>query len=245
MGHHQKAASCSAIPSFSSFTSITTTNTTPLNKAKRSSIKPSPSISSSLSIPTDKQTDQQSLLFPLPSFCLYSKRALVNEYAPESEIVQYLAPSSSVLEERLPMFVGVLQSLFTVVNDMPFVDREQQEEDDDEEDGNEYTDIEEEEEEEEEQDSKQTSSPFTIIGLNNMKLVIWSNMYDHVTDSFVYEKDLCLVIFVSAHLTDEIILSSMQSLKESLSTLSCLHADANQLGDQLIPLVKCWFEEER
>ncbi|KAK4520384.1 uncharacterized protein ATC70_008518 [Mucor velutinosus] len=249
MGHHQKAASCSAIPSFSSLASISTDTTTPpASKAKRnSSIKPSPSFSSSLSIATDKQTEQQqSLLFPLPSFCLYSKKALTNEYAPESEIVQYLAPSSNVLEERLPMFVGVLQSLFTVVNDMPFVDREQQEDDDQEEqeeDDHEYTDIEEEEEEDDEEDAKHTTSPFTIIGLNSMKLVIWNSMYDHVTDSCTYEKDLCLVIFISAHLTDAIILNNMQSLKESLSTISCLHANATQLGDQLIPLVKCWFEE--
>ncbi|KAL9555765.1 hypothetical protein MBANPS3_002204 [Mucor bainieri] len=251
MGYHQKAASCSAIPSFSSLTSVSTEKTavaaTTPSKAKRtSSIKPSPSFSSSLSISSDKQTDQQqSLLFPLPSFCLYSKRALTNEYAPESEIVQYLAPSSSVLEERLPMFVGVLQSLFTVVNDMPFVDREHQEKDDqdeeeeeEEEDDHEYTDIEEEEEDEPQPNDKHSSVPFTIIGLNSMKLVIWDSMHDHVTDSFTHEKDLCLVIFVSAHITDAIILSNMQLLKESLSTIPSLHADAAQLGDQLIPLVK-------
>ncbi|GAN01502.1 conserved hypothetical protein [Mucor ambiguus] len=235
-----------------SFTSISTENTTatttPREAKRSSSIKPSPSFSSSLSISSDKQTDhQQSLLFPLPSFCLYSKKALANEYAPESEIVQYLAPSSSVLEERLPMFVGVLQSLFTVVNDMPFVAREQQEGDDEEEeeeeDGHEYTDIEEEEEEEQQQDAKHSSLPFTIIGLNSMKLVIWNSMYDLVTDSSVYKKDLCLVIFVSAHLSDAIILNNMQSLKESLSAIPSLHADATQLGDLLIPLVKCWFEE--
>ncbi|KAF1803932.1 hypothetical protein FB192DRAFT_1257008, partial [Mucor lusitanicus] len=156
--------------------------------------------------------------FPLPSFCLYSKKALTNEYAPESDIVQYLAPASSALEERLPMFVGVLQSLFTVVDDMPFVDREQQEEEDDQDqdddDDHEYTDI---EEEDDQEDAKQPSSPFTIIGLNSMKLVIWNSMYDHVTDACIYEKDLCLVIFVSALLTDAAILSNMQSLKESLS----------------------------
>lgn len=226
MGYHQKAASCSAIPSFSSLIAMPAADTTPPpSKAKRSSsIKPSPSFSSSLSISTDKQTDQQqSLLFPLPSFCLYSKKALANEYAPESDIVQYLAPSSSVLEERLPMFVGVLQSLFTVVNDMPFVDREQHEEeegdDEEEDDDHEYTDIEEEDDDGEQQDTKH--SPFTIIGLSSMKLVIWNSMYDHVTDASTHEKDLCLVIFVSAHLTDAIILNSMQSLKESLSAIAC------------------------
>jgi len=76
-----------------------------------------------------------------------------------------------------------------------------------------------------------------------MKLVIWNSMYDHVTDNCLYEKDLCLVIFVSAHLTDAMILNNMQSLKNSLSTISSQNVDATQLGDQLIPLVKCWFEE--
>lgn len=201
MGHHQKAASCSAIPSFSSLTSASTT--TPVKSVKHRS-------SSSLSI------DQQTVLFPLPSFCLYSKKALVNEYAPESDIIKFIAPPSSILEERLPMFVGVLQSLFTVVNDMPFVDKEETDRAKEQED--EYTDIEEEEEEEEEKNMErgQEFSPFTIIGLNSMKLVIWNNMYDHVTDSSVHEKDLCLVIFVSAQLADKEIMENINSLKKSL-----------------------------
>lgn len=107
---------------------------------------------------------------------------------------------------------------------MPFVDREQQEEEDDQDqdddDDHEYTDI---EEEDDQEDAKQPSSPFTIIGLNSMKLVIWNSMYDHVTDACIYEKDLCLVIFVSALLTDAAILSNMQSLKESLSAISSLN----------------------
>lgn len=216
MGYHQKAASCSAIPSFNSLTSIstasTTTTTTPPNSIKHKSARPS-SFSSSSAASKQTVTDQLSLLFPLPSFCLYSKKALVNEYALESEIVQFLAPLSIVLKERLPMFVGVLQSLFTVVNDMPFVDREEEVEEEEEEveDEDEYTDM-----EEEEQNELDSSSPFTIIGLNSMKLVIWNNMYDHVTDSTVFKKDLCLVIFVSAHLTDAIILKNMNSLKESI-----------------------------
>lgn len=232
MGYHQKAASCSAIPSFNSFTSISTaTTTTPPNSIKHKSARLSPSFSSSSAASKQTVTDQLSLLFPLPSFCLYSKKALVNEYAPESEIVQFLAPSSVVLEERLPMFVGVLQSLFTVVNDMPFVDREEEigEEEEVEEEEDVYTDM----EEEEDQNELDLSSPFTIIGLNSMKLVIWNNMYDHVTDSSVFEKDLCLVIFISAHLTDTIILKNMNSLKESIlneNTCSSFNVSYSLIG---------------
>ncbi|CEP08030.1 hypothetical protein [Parasitella parasitica] len=140
------------------------------------------------------------------------------------------------------MFVGVLQSLFTVVNDLPFAESLQEEEMPAEEE-DEYTDV----EDEREQASQGPTSPFTVIGLNSMKLVIWNNMYDNVTDSTRYKNDLCLVIFVSAHFTDTAIFKSMNLLKESLlneSTCPSPDATANQLGDQLIPLVKYWFEEE-
>jgi hypothetical protein len=133
------------------------------------------------------------------------------------------------------MFVGVLQSLFTVVNDMPFADREEEVEEEEEEeeveDEDEYTDM-----EEEEQNELNSSSPFTIIGLNSMKLVIWNNMYDHVTDSTVFKKDLCLVIFVSAHLTDAIILKNMNSLKESiLNENSCSSFNVSYSLNDFLP----------
>lgn len=88
-------------------------------------------------------------------------------------------------------------------------------------------------EEEEDQNELDLSSPFTIIGLNSMKLVIWNNMYDHVTDSSVFEKDLCLVIFISAHLTDTIILKNMNSLKESIlneNTCSSFNVSYSLIG---------------
>ncbi|KAI8642072.1 hypothetical protein BD408DRAFT_417034 [Parasitella parasitica] len=191
--------------------SISSTITTPSNNAKHRPAEPSSSFSSFSTSSNQTVTTTESQLFPLPSLCLYSQKALISEFAPESEIVQFLAPLSSVLQERLPMFVGVLQSLFTVVNDLPFAEPPREEEIPAEEE-DEYTDF----EDEREQTSQGSSSPFTIVGLSSMKLVIWNNMCNHVTDSTSYENDLCLVIFVSAHFTDAAILKNMQLLKKSL-----------------------------
>lgn len=227
MGHHHKAASCSAIPSFQSFTSdsTSTTQTPSLNffehdytkqqqhsNLKRSLVAP---LTKSMSEQHSISDSQKPQLFPLPSFCLYSKRALMNEYAPESDIIQFLHPISTTLEERLPMFVGVLQSLFTVVSDMPFTN-----DSDDEEEG-EVNDEEEEELEEEleeeEQSEEDKKNPFTIIGLSSMKLVIWNHMCDNRMDSnAIIEKDLCLVVMISSQVTDSIILKNMKLLRENI-----------------------------
>jgi hypothetical protein len=181
--HHQKAASCSALPSFASLNSISTasTQTTLLANDKR----------------LGNQESDMSTLFPLPSFCIYSQRALLNEYAPESDIIQFLYPESTVLQERLPMLVGVFQSLFTVVNDMH---SKGEDEDDDEPETDSDT-------EDDEDDDDEEELPFTIIGLNTMKLVIWNSMFN---------KDLSLVIFISSQLTDNDILDHMQRLKASI-----------------------------
>ncbi|KAI7893020.1 uncharacterized protein EV154DRAFT_601157 [Mucor mucedo] len=229
MGHHHKAASCSAIPSFQSFTSVSTTSTqTPsLNlfdqePVLKRSIPPSLTKSASQQSTNSEQTN-----FPLPSFCLYSKRALINEYAPESDIIQFLSPISNLLEERLPMFVGVLQSLFTVVSDLPFVTEDID------------SDIETDTDDDDDADSDPTDdAPFTIIGLNSMKLVIWNNMYDNIIDTDIYEKDLCLVVMVSSQVTDDQILDNMNLLRKSVTSATLT---ANQIGEQLIPLIESWF----
>jgi hypothetical protein len=159
---------------------------------------------------SDSSDTQNAQLFPLPSFCLYSKKALANEYAPESDIIQFLSPISVTLQERLPMFVGVLQSLFTVVNDMPFLNDQ---------DSDEEEEVEEEEEEEEgEIKEKEENSPFTIIGLNSMKLVVWNSMYDNLMENDIYENDLCLVVMLSVQMTDTTILHNMNLLRENVIT---------------------------
>lgn len=222
MGHHHKAASCSAIPSFQSFTSVST-NATQIDSLglfeQEYTKSPQSNVNRSLSPSLTKSYSQQSISsqqqpFPLPSFCLYSNRALINEYAPESDIIQFLAPVSAVLEERLPMFVGVLQSLFTVVNDMPFTNDRDHDEDN--------TDDEDDDEDEDDQDDELSNknAPFTIIGLETMKLVIWNFMYDNIVGNDIYEKDLCLVIMVSAQMTDEVILENMNLLGKSITSLS-------------------------
>lgn len=212
MGHHHKAASCSAIPSFQSFTSVSTTSTqTPsLNLFDQESVLKR-SIPPSLTKSSSQQSvGSEQLNFPLPSFCLYSKRALINEYAPESDIIQFLSPISNLLEERLPMFVGVLQSLFTVVSDMPFVnDHEDSDIDTDTDDDEDVTAA-----------ADDDEAPFTIIGLNSMKLVIWNNMYNHIIDTDMYEKDLCLVIMLSPQLSDDQVLDNMDLLRKSVTSVS-------------------------
>lgn len=212
MGHHHKAASCSAIPSFRSFTSVSTTSTqTPSINLfdQETTLKRSIPPSLTKSISQQSVTSEQQN-FPLPSFCLYSKRALINEYAPESDIIQFLSPISNLLEERLPMFVGVLQSLFTVVNDMPFINDS---EDSDADDTDTDTDT-----DDDDDSNTNGNAPFTIIGLNSMKLVIWSNMYDNIIDTDIYEKDLCLVVMVSSQVTDDQILENMNLLRKSVTS---------------------------
>lgn len=187
MGHH-KAASCSALPSFCTINPTSTSSKSSINNDR----------------------------FLYPSFCLYSNRALANEYGSESDIVQFLSPETESLKERLPIFVGILQSLFTVANEMPFSHTCTEE---DEEEINEVED-------EEDCDSN-LWSPFTIVGLDSMKLVVWPNMYDNILESTT-EKDLCLVVIVSAQLQDSKIIHSMDLLKDSLNdtpcTVSCIQA---------------------
>ncbi|KAI7897766.1 uncharacterized protein BX663DRAFT_533669 [Cokeromyces recurvatus] len=161
-----------------------------------------------------------------PSFCLYSKRALLNEYAPESEIIQYLWPSSNTeLKELLPMFVGVLQSLFTAVNDLPFIDEDSSE--DDSSTVEDYLD----------------DSPFTIVGLNTMKLVNWNNMHDLVTETANYKNDICLMIIVSSQLKDSTIMKHMHSIQQDPKlALSSSLLTSVQLGNLLNPLINYWFD---
>ncbi|KAI9473422.1 MAG: hypothetical protein EXX96DRAFT_577880 [Benjaminiella poitrasii] len=221
MGHH-KAASCSIVPSFTS-----DRDNKSVNQEQQSS-----STAKKRTINTHMSKKQQ-LLFPLPSFCLYSKKALLNEYTSESDIIQFLSPSSnSVLNERLPMFVGVLQSLFTAVNDLPFID------DDPEVDNYEYDD----DSDGQQENERLSTSPFTIIGLNSMKLVIWNNMYDLIKETTSYKKDLCLVVFVSSQLKDSTIIKNMNFIQHDPKlTSSKALLTANELGILLIPLIEYWF----
>ncbi|CAO3670356.1 unnamed protein product [Rhizopus stolonifer] len=198
MGNH-RAASCSAIPSFYHLPSETDSTST--------------------------QSSSNDELF-YPSFCLYSKRALLNEYGPESDIVQYLSPATESLKERLPIFVGILQSLFGVVNDMPLLESYEEE----------VVDVEDEEDFE-----NNAWSPFTIIGLNQTKLVIWPNMYNNIQES-VFENDLCLVVIVAKELQDDEIYQNMDLLKESLEDMSDT-LKGNELGQKLEPLINYWFDK--
>ncbi|OBZ89542.1 hypothetical protein A0J61_02406 [Choanephora cucurbitarum] len=180
---HHKAASCSAIPSYDTF------------QRKSSS-----------------RFESDSRLFPLPSFCLYSKQALNNEHGSDSDIIQFVSPASDLLEEKLPMFAGVLQSLVTVVNEMPTVKRTNQDDD---------------EEDEEEVDTTPSNTvPYHIIGLSTMKLILW------------YLSDLCLIVFVSSSHTDDDLLQAMTDIKESLGEWTT----AEELGNQLTPLISDRFQ---
>ena len=229
MGHHQKSASCSAIPSFQSFTSVSTSSTkTPSdglfdfeykNQQHHSNLKRSTPTTVHIESAVDQDNDPEQL-FPLPSFCLYSKRALVNEYALESDILQFLSPRSAILKERLPMFVGVLHSLFQVVKDIPSTDEDEEEEEDEDEEEDEEEEADDEENMMHESDFHRGEQPFTIIGLGTMKLVVWNSMYDHAMDKDVYEKDLCLVVIVSSQVTDNLILQNMNQLKKNVISSS-------------------------
>ncbi|CAO3657304.1 unnamed protein product [Mucor hiemalis] len=140
------------------------------------------------------------------------------------------------------MFVGVLQSLFTVVNDMPFVNDSDGEEEEEEEE----VEDEEDEDEEEVESEENKKNPFTIIGLNTMKLVVWNNMCDNIMDmNSIIENDLCLVVMISSQVTDNIILKNMSLLRDNIVSSSIsMTLTANQMGEQLIPLIDYWFDME-
>ncbi|KAI8990946.1 hypothetical protein BDF20DRAFT_908775 [Mycotypha africana] len=189
---------------------------------------------------TVSDTPQQNII-PLPSYCLYSKRALLNEYAPESDIIQYLSPkvNNQFLKEKLPMFVGVLQSLSAVVSDMPFFSEEEEEEDeeygidsssdDSDSDRSRFNDNDSvvnfgsrnafqsttrrasHHSGREGKQKQELQKDVSIIGLRTLKLVVW-NQSLHLDRT----GDLSLVIIVSAHLSDSIILKNMEILKQNL-----------------------------
>ena len=90
--------------------------------------------------------------FPLPSFCIFSRKALSLESAPQGEIVPYIYPES-VPVDSICMLVSILESLFRTIDDITS-----------------EHDGEEEDNEEEDEDYDQLCK---IIGLGTFKVALW------------------------------------------------------------------------
>ncbi|KAI8879184.1 hypothetical protein K501DRAFT_336232 [Backusella circina FSU 941] len=206
--------------------------------------------------------------FPLPSFCLYSRAALSDEYASDSDIIQFISPQSTTMEERLPMFVGVLHSLFVAVNDLPFDSDSDTEDDDDdvEEDdikgesikhcvrGNVTERVDDDEMEGEEGDNtihqertwikegKSDNNPYTIIGLNTMK-IITCNLVETAQMQDI-SKELGLVIMIPVYFSDATISYYTNMLYNSITKSNMLsNSTAKDIGEKIGPMIHYWFSQ--
>lgn len=92
--------------------------------------------------------------FPLPSFCIFSRKALSRESAPQGEIVPYFHPESVPLDS-VCMLVSVIESLFRTMDDITNEQIGQEEEDDTCEDEEDYEQL------------------CKIIGLGTFKVALW------------------------------------------------------------------------
>ncbi|CDH51511.1 predicted protein [Lichtheimia corymbifera JMRC:FSU:9682] len=124
--------------------------------------------------------------FPLPSFCIFSRKALSHESAPQGEIVPYFYPES-VPVDSICMLVGVLESLLRTMDD---ITNEQAGEEDDDAD-------------EDDEDYEQLCK---IIGLGTFKVAIWKG----------WEEDRGLAVILSTQFPDHVVTDRMQAIQDIL-----------------------------
>ncbi|CDS05048.1 hypothetical protein LRAMOSA07577 [Lichtheimia ramosa] len=125
--------------------------------------------------------------FPLPSFCIFSRKALSRESAPQGEIVPYFYPESVPLDS-VCMLVSVIESLFRTMDDITNEQIGQQEEDDNYEDEEDYEQL------------------CKIIGLGTFKVALWKG----------WEEDRGLAVILSTQFPDHVVTDRMQTIQDTL-----------------------------
>jgi hypothetical protein len=151
----------------------------------------------------------------LPSFCLFSKRALLNERSHPHEVIPYFYPANLPLDLQM-IVVGAISSLSEMLNDFARrLDEDEDETDqvkadtceDDSVSGDEDDNDEENDDEEDDEYSSTVSnddrmdniqSSFRILALDGFKVAVWDELCDglqlHRTGSKRPKGDICLVM---------------------------------------------------
>ncbi|KAF7724457.1 hypothetical protein EC973_000966 [Apophysomyces ossiformis] len=214
MRHHRRAASWAAVPSGPMGSPVSSSS----NLSNKTAIGPSPQASLSTdthsSTPTQRIIESRSdsslltkSIFSLPSVCLFSRKALSDEYSEEKDIVPFISPVAAL--DCVTMLIGVLESLMAIVNEMPTA--EDDDEDEDEEFDHDKRSINIDDDNEDDSGSLTEDNPFVILGLSTCKVCIWTAMGDYLVDGVRQKDDLCL------------------------------DATVEQIGEYLVLLVQCWF----
>jgi hypothetical protein len=202
MFQHQKASSCTARTSLKVYRPTSTYN-------RRSSTE-----NTLQGLLTENKLSQKRRPFrvqslytenhslPLPTVVFYSKESLINEYATPVDVFQYVSPRCrpTDTQEQLHLFIGVLHSLFTVIDDLTFgIDDDDDTEEEEEEEEEEY--IDDDDDDDEQQDPSaiheewvETPS-FSIVGLQSMKVLVFNEQI----------KNLSLAIIISSRFSDAVI----------------------------------------
>ncbi|KAI9278471.1 hypothetical protein BDA99DRAFT_554104 [Phascolomyces articulosus] len=159
--------------------------------------------------------------FPLPSVCLFSREALRNEYSENQEIVPHIYPSS-VPVDQICMLVSVLESLFRTVDEVLLDgDKDQDQEEEYEHDGTHHKKCDDEDDD------------YRIIGLGTFKVASWNLSGDG--------DDMALVVILSTHYTDPMILKHIKSIQMELSKLLKDKVPMNDIGLSAFELVEHSF----
>jgi hypothetical protein len=211
MFQHQKASSCTARPSLKVYRPTSTYN-------RRSSTENTLQelLTENKLLQKRRPFRVQSLYtenhsLPLPTIVFYSKESLINEYATLVDVFQYVSPRCrpTDTQEQLHLFIGVLHSLFTVIDDLTFgIDDDDDTEEEEEEEEEEYSD----DDDDKQQDpsvihEEWVKTPsFSIVGLQSMKVLVFNEQI----------KNLSLAIIVSSKFSDAVIEHYVQLLNAAV-----------------------------
>ncbi|KAI9496394.1 hypothetical protein BDB00DRAFT_869337 [Zychaea mexicana] len=158
--------------------------------------------------------------FPLPSVCIFSRKALQNEYADHQEIVPYVNPASVPIDQ-VSMLVSVLESLFRTVDEV-LLDGE-----------NAGPEQEHEKMENEEQEDCR------IIGLGTFKVVSWT--LGDIKHATADDLDMALAVILSTQFADRVINEHIKAIQFHLAKMLDDEKPIAEIGSKLFALVEQLF----
>ncbi|KAI8577248.1 hypothetical protein K450DRAFT_252941 [Umbelopsis ramanniana AG] len=205
----------------------------------------------------------------LPSFCLFSKRALLNERSLPHEVIPYFYPANLPLDLQM-IVVGAISSLSEMLND--FACRLDEDDSDvdsidacDSDSGSSQDgrgDSDEEDDDDGDGDSlsngldddagqlEDIQASFRILALDGFKVAVWDELCDgvllHRTGAKRPKGDICLAIIVSYALPDVLISTHLEHVARYLhfwrGKISIQHTrHIEDLGRELHAPILFWF----
>ncbi|KAH8547620.1 hypothetical protein BGW37DRAFT_510212 [Umbelopsis sp. PMI_123] len=204
----------------------------------------------------------------LPSFCLFSKRALLNERTLPHEVIPYFYPANLPLDLQM-IIVGAISSLSEMLNDFACrLDEDDPDADsvdacdhdsDSSQDGHDDSDSDRDDDHDSfscnvsDDDASQLADiqdSFRILALDGFKVAVWDELCDgvllHRTGAKRPKGDICLAIIVSYALPDVLISTHLEYVVRYLhfwrGKIAIKHThDIEDLGRELHAPILFWF----